>query len=113
MPPKLQSTSLNRNVGSAIARLEVWALNPWRRYSLFLIILLLSFFLGTTIGMINGTLALMDPLGALLAVLTIEAMIRFRRNKIASKSDSLLLAFVDMARIGFLYGLLIEGFKLL
>ena len=113
MPQKLQSTSFNRSFGRAFNRLDDWAINPWRRYSLLLIVLLTGFFLGTSIGTINGVLALMDPIGAFITVLFLEILVRFRRNGAIKYKDSLIIKIVDAARMGLLYGLLMEGFKLL
>ena len=69
---KYQSTGLNRNVINIVRRLELWTVNPWRRYSLLISIFLSSFWLGSSIGMINGALALMDPIGAFFTVIFIE-----------------------------------------
>jgi len=110
---KFQSTSLHRSFGQSLGRLESWAVNPWRRYSLLLIVLLTGFFLGSSIGTINGTLALMDPVGAFFSVLIIEIMIRLRKNLLISNKNSFSLRIIDVSRIGLLYGLLLEGFKLL
>ncbi len=113
MSPRFQSTSLNRNFGRAYKRLDEWAFNPWRRYSLLLIVLLTGFFLGTSIGTINGVLALMDPIGAFITILILEILVRSRRNSSLMKGYSLSTKIIDAARIGILYGLLMEGFKLL
>ena len=83
-------------------RLVLWAVNPWRRYSLLLIIFLIGFFLGSSIGMINGVLALMDPIGAFLTVLGIELLVRVRRNdSFRKKKDSLGFMLIDFASILF------------
>mgnify|MGYP003953908951 CR=1 FL=1 len=113
MPKKNQSTNLHLSFGKGFERLEDWAVNPWRRYSLLLIILLIGFFLGSSIGTINGVLALMDPVGAFLTVLIMEIMVRMRRNWPYKKRNLISLNIIDSSRIGFLYGLLLEGFKLL
>ena len=113
MAQKLQSTSLYKSFWKALESLETWAINPWRRYSLLLIVLLTGFFLGSSIGTINGALALMDPVGAFLTVLILEIMVRLRRNDYFRNVDSLPLKIIDFARVGLLYGLLLEGFKLL
>tara|TARA_Y100001968_G_scaffold309486_1_gene329319 strand:- start:4376 stop:4717 length:342 start_codon:yes stop_codon:yes gene_type:complete len=113
MSSKLQSTNLHKNFGMAIANLADWCINPWRRLSLYLILFLVGFFLGSSLGMINGTLALMDPIGAFFTVLFIEILIRIRRNFQTSKSSLILLSLVDLFRLGLLYGLFMEGFKLL
>ncbi len=97
----------------SIERLENWTINPWRRNSLLIIVLLTGFFLGSSIGMINGVLALMDPIGAFFSVLIIETLIRIRVKLIRSKRNKIILQLIDNARIGLLYGLLMEGFKLL
>ena len=112
MPQKYYSTGVNRNFTNIINRLENWAYNPWRRYSLLLIIFLAAFALGSSIGMINGVLALMDPVGAFFTVVIIEIMIRLRRNLSLRKKRYLVLQIIDMARIGLVYGLFMEGFKL-
>ncbi len=113
MTKKNQATRLDRSFGDALERLEAWSANPWRRYSLLLIVLLIGFFLGSSIGTINGVLALMDPIGALFTVLMMEVMVRIRRNWSYEKRNLISLNIIDFARIGFLYGLLLEGFKLL
>ncbi len=110
---KYQETGFNRNFGRALTRLDSWADNPWRRYSLFIIIFLSAFLLGSSVGMINGALALMDPIGAFFTVSLIEIMVRIRSIFLSQKKKSILLNILDMARIGFIYGLFLEGFKLL
>jgi len=110
---RLQQTRLQRQVGQAAQRLEAWAGNPWRRFSLQLIILLSGFFFGGAIGMLSGAMGYLDPLAALLCVVPIELSVRSRRQFLLQRGDKLLLELIDAARIGWLYGLLLEGFKLL
>ena len=110
---KYQSTSLNRNIINFIRRLEVWSDNPWRRYSMLIIIFLSAFLFGSSIGMINGALALMDPIGAFFTVILIEIFVRFRKFNFRKKESSILLSIIDSFRMGFIYGLFMEGFKLL
>ena len=112
MTQKIQTTALHRIFGKAFDRLDVWASNPWRRYSLFIIVFLTSFFFGSSVGMINGVLALMDPIGAFFTVAILELMVRLRRVWTYSKRESVSLKLMDVSRMGLLYGLLIEGFKL-
>ena len=69
MPKKLQRTTFYKKIDLFSERLDSWALNPWRRISLLLIVLLSAFLVGSSVGMINGVLALMDPVGALIVVL--------------------------------------------
>lgn len=111
--PRLQRTRLQASLGGAGQRLQRWAENPWRRLSLLLIVLLSCFFIGGAIGTITGALAFLDPLAALICVVAIELAVRWRRPLLQQPGDRLGLQLLDMARIGLLYGLLLEGFKLL
>lgn len=53
----------------------------------------------------------MDPVAALLVVLGTEFTIRRRRS--SEPSLKLPQQLLDLVRIGFLYGLFLEGFKLI
>ena len=112
MPP-LQRTRLQQGLGEAWPRLERWAQNPWRRLSLLLIALLGTFFLGASLPTLTGALAFLDPPAALICVVVIELAIRARRPLLQRPGDRLGLQLLDMTRIGFGYGLLLDGFKLL
>lgn len=109
----LQRTRLQQSLGEAWPRLERWAQNPWRRFSLLLIALLGTFFLSTSVATLTGALAFLDPPAALICVVLIELAIRARRPLLQRSGDRLALQLLDMTRIGFCYGLLLEGFKLL
>ena len=111
MAPRLQSTRLQTNIGEANGRLERWALNPWRRLSLVVIALLLGFLIGSAVTSVAGVLGQMDPVAALLVVVICELGVRLRSNK--HGAASLLLQLIDMLRIGILYGLFLEAFKLI
>lgn len=113
MTARLQSTRLQRSFGEASTRLDHWATNPWRRSSLLLIALTGSFMLGNGIAAISGSLNLMDPLAAMLSVGVLEVMVRVRRHWARDHQTHLGRQLLDMVRIGLLYGLLLEGFKLL
>ena len=108
---RLQSTRLQNNVGQAIQRLDQWALNPWRRLSLLALSGLIGFLIGSAITSVAGVLGQMDPVAALLVVLGAELTIRRRRS--SEPSLKLLQQLLDLVRIGFLYGLFLEGFKLI
>ncbi len=110
---KYQSTGFSRNIINIISRLDLWVANPWRKYSLLIIIFFFAFSLGSSIGMINGALSLMDPVGAFFTVILIELFVRFRRSEINRKeARSTPRAVIDSFRMGFVYGLFMEGFKL-
>ena len=113
MNPRMQKTFLYKSSTKIVNRLANWAANPWRRYSLLAIIFLIGFLLGSSLGMINGVLALMDPVGAFVALIFLEILIRARFIFIKSKKPIILVRVFDMFRIGLTYGLFSEGLKLL
>lgn len=113
MTVRLQSTQLQRSLGEASTRLDRWATNPWRRASLLLIALTGSFMLGNGIPAVSGSLNLMDPLASVMSVGILEVMVRIRRHWARDHQSHLGRQLLDMIRIGLLYGLLLEGFKLL
>ena len=113
MPSRMQKTFLYKSSAKIVDRLANWAGNPWRRYSLLVIIFLLGFFIGSSLGMINGVLALMDPVGALVTLIFLELLIKARFFFLKSKKPIILIRVFDMFRIGVTYGLFSEGLKLL
>ena len=113
MPSRMQKTVLYISFAKIIDRLAHWAVNPWRRYSLLVIIFLMGFFIGSSLGMIIGVLALMDPVGALITLIFLELMIKSRFFFLRSKKPIILIRVIDMFRIGIAYGLFSEGLKLL
>jgi hypothetical protein len=108
-----QQTRFQTTIAEAGLRLQTWAINPWRRFSLLAITALISFVIGVGLGTISGALDQMDLVAAVICVVVLEVSIRCRRALWQGQKDRLLLRLVDMARMGLLYGLLLEGFKLL
>ncbi|MEB3319082.1 MAG: DUF565 domain-containing protein [Cyanobacteriota bacterium] len=88
-------------------------MNPWRKLSLLLLIFFLSFLIGVGLGSITGALDLMDLVAALICVIVLELSVRARGVLRLGEGGRLPLHVLDMARMGLLYGLLLEGFKLL
>ena len=113
MSERMQKTFLYESSEKLIDRLASWASNPWRRYSLLLIIFLVGFLIGSSLGMINGVLALMDPVGAFFTLLFLEALIQARFIFLKSEKPIILIRVFDMFRIGITYGLFSEALKLL
>lgn len=109
MAHRSQSTRLHQRFGELPADLEIWAGNPWRRLSLYIIFPLSGFLLGSAITAVAGVLGQLDPVAALLVVIGTEFTIRARSDR----WSSLLRQLLTLGRIGFLYGLFVEGFKLL
>ena len=110
---RMQKTFLYNSSTKIVDRLANWAVNPWRRYSLLVIIFLIGFLIGSSLGMINGVLALMDPVGAFITLIFLEALIKARFFFLKSKKQIILIRVLDMFRIGLAYGLFSEGLKLL
>ena len=108
---RLQSTRLQTNVGAALQMLDRWARNPWRRLSLLTLAGLIGFLIGSAIASVAGVLGQMDPVAALVVVLATELTVRRRRS--SEPSLKLPQQLLDLGRIGFLYGLFLEGFKLI
>ena len=108
---RLQSTRLQTNVGAALQRLDHWARNPWRRLSLLALAALIGFLIGSAITSVAGVLGQIDPVAALVVVLGAELTIRRRRS--SEPSLKLPQQLLDLGRIGFLYGLFLEAFKLI
>ena len=113
MALRMQKTFLYKSSAKIVDRLANWAVNPWRRYSFLVIIFLIGFFIGSSLGMINGVLALMDPVGAFVALIFLEILIKARFIFLKSKNPIILIRVFDMFRIGLTYGLFSEGLKLL
>jgi len=113
MPPRMQTTIVYKSSAKIMSRLATWATNPWRRYSLLLIIFLIGFLIGSSLGMINGVLALMDPVGAFITLIFLEILIKARFIFLQSGKPIILVRVFDMFRIGIVYGLFSEGLKLL
>ena len=61
-----QKTKFQLKIVENIQTLSIWANNPWRRYSIALIVLLIGYFLGSSLGMVSAVLELMDPVSAFL-----------------------------------------------
>ena len=110
---KPQKTKFQQLVINNFDSLSQWAVNPWRRYSLALTVVLISYFLGSAIGMISAVVELIDPVGALISVFFIEILIQFRRRLRLDVRKKLLVLLIDSLRLGLFYGFFTESLKLL
>ena len=110
---KPQNTLFQLKIVDNLNTLTSWAENPWRRYSLSLIVLLLGYFLGSSLGMISAVVELMDPVAAFLSLLFIEILIFFRRNYRSQRKKKFLVLLIDSLRLGLFYGFFTESLKLL
>ena len=108
-----QKTNFQLKVVENIQTLSIWAENPWRRYSISLITLLIGYFLGSSLGMVSAVVELMDPVAAFLSVVFIEILIVLRRNLRLEKKKKFLVLLLDSLRLGLFYGFFTESLKLL
>ena len=110
---KPQKTKFQLLIIDNFESLNRWAINPWRRYSLALTIVLTGYFFGSSIGMISAVVELIDPVGAFLSVFFIEILIQLRRSLRFDKRKKLLVLLIDSLRLGLFYGFFTESLKLL
>ena len=108
-----QKTKFQIKIVENIQTLSIWASNPWRRYSISLITLLIGYFIGSSLGMVSAVVELMDPVAALLSVIFIEILIVLRRNFRSERKKKFLVLFLDSLRLGLFYGFFTESLKLL
>ena len=108
-----QKTKFQLKIVENIQTLSIWATNPWRRYSVALIVILIGYFLGSSLGMVSAVLEIMDPVAAFLSVVLIEILIALRRNFRFDRKKKFLLLLLDSLRLGIFYGFFTEGLKLL
>ena len=108
-----QKTNFQLKIVENIQTLSIWANNPWRRYSISLLILLIGYFLGSSLGMVSAVVELMDPVAAFISVVFIEILIVLRRNFRFKKKNKFLVLLLDSLRLGLFYGFFTESLKLL
>ena len=113
MVVKPQKTKFQLRIVENIQTLSIWANNPWRRYSLALIILLFGNFVGSQLGMVSAVKNLMDPVAAFLSLMFLEILIGLRRIFRYDRSKKTLLLLIDFLRYGLFYGFFTECLKLL
>ena len=113
MVVKPQRTNFQLKIVENIQTLSIWAKNPWRRYSISLITLLIGYFIGSSLGMVSAVVELMDPVAAFLSVVLIEILIVLRRNFKSERKKKFLVLFLDSLRLGLFYGFFTESLKLL
>ena len=108
-----QQTKFQLKIVENIQTLTIWAKNPWRRYSISLISLLIGYFIGSSLGMVSAVVELMDPVAAFLSVVFIEILIVLRRNFRFKRKNKFLVLLLDSLRLGLFYGFFTESLKLL
>jgi hypothetical protein len=122
----MQNTRLNV-LGDRLSRqLAVWILNPWRRLAVLVISLLFGNFFASVVSTIAGQYATLDVIVALWGVSLSEIIswLRYRRSpqrnqpalEIQDEPKLPQAAFwldaLNKFKLGFIYGLFVEAFKL-
>lgn len=108
----MQNTRLNTLFDNAANNLGGWLRNPWRRISVLIISLLLGNFLGTAVSTISGQQADLDILVSAILVTLTELVSRITYGSSAETRRSLLIQMLNALKIGLVYSLFVEAFKL-
>lgn len=108
----MQNTRLNTIVDTLLSRLQQWLENPWRRTSVQLLAVLFGFVIGQFIASIAGQNANLDvTMSAILLAMTEGySWLIYRGNRKWTKT--LLFSSLNWLKIGFLYCMFLEAFKL-
>lgn len=107
----MQNTRLNNLFDALTRRLGQWLTNPWRRLSLIIISFLFGFFLGTAVSTTAGQKAELDIVvaGFLVTITEVISRIFYSRRILI---NSIWLESLNILKVGFIYSLFIEAFKL-
>ncbi|MEH2107051.1 DUF565 domain-containing protein [Nostoc sp.] len=108
----MQNTRLNNLFDAIATRLGQWFLNPWRRLSLLIISFLFGFFLGNAVSTTAGQQAQLDIVVAGFLVLLTEITSRIFYSRSFLSRRSLLIDSLNLLKVGFIYSLFLEAFKL-
>ncbi|MCC5607591.1 DUF565 domain-containing protein [Nostoc sp. CHAB 5834] len=108
----MQNTRLNNLFDAIATRLGQWFLNPWRRLSLLLISFFFGFFLGNAVSTTAGQEGVLDIVVAAFLVLLTEVTSRIFYSPRFLERRSLLIDSLNLLKVGFIYSLFLEAFKL-
>ena len=111
MMPPLQATRLDRALrGSSAAALGAFR-GSWRRRSLLVLALLVGFYAGENVTAFWLAEAGQRPVVVLLLVLLLELLVRLR-TRLAPPQLPLAWLLLDNLRIGLVFAVVLEAFKL-
>ena len=116
----MQDTRLNSLFNRLLERLQLWLDNPWRRLSLIVMGLLFGYFVANVIATVSGQTADLDVIVAFVILgfteLTSWLVYSNRRLSIerqqAPRRRPLGIELLNAIKIGVVYGLFLEAFKL-
>ena len=107
-----QNTRLNELVNVLSREAARVLRNPWRRLSLLTISFLFGFFLGTALSTIAGQRAEQDIVVAAILVIGLEVLNRLIYGSGFWSQDHLWRDAINGLKIGLVYSLFVEAFKL-
>jgi Protein of unknown function (DUF565) len=119
----MQDTRLSTLIDRTSQQFIQWAENPWRRFSIVIISLLFGNFLSSAIATSTGQQTDLDIVVSLILVIMTELIswltfgtVLGSRKLGQSKSffgqRPILIAIVNNLKLGLIYGLFVEAFKL-
>ncbi len=119
----MQNTRLNTLIDRIFRQFTQWAENPWRRLSLIIISLLFGNFLASAIATSTGQRTDLDIFISLIMVIVVELVSWLTYGTIAGQRKPgkynpilgqrpILIAILNNLKIGLIYGLFVEAFKL-
>jgi hypothetical protein len=108
----MQNTRINNLLDTIIRRLGQWFINPWRRLSLLVINFLFGFFLGSAVSTTTGQKAELDTVVAAVLVVLTEVTSRIFYSRSFLAKQALWVEALNFLKVGFIYSLFLEAFKL-
>jgi hypothetical protein len=108
----MQNTRISTLFDNIVGGLDSFFRNPWRRFSLLLISLLLGNFLGTAVSTISGQRADLDIVASAILVAVTEAISRLAYSTPPATARSLPVQALNAIKLGLIYSLFVEAFKL-
>ena len=118
----MQRTRLNILFDDSVGKFGRFFQNPWRRFALILISLLLGNFAGTVIPTTVGQEAMWDPVvgaGILLAIELVNRiyysrskLLKNNPNQDIDQGNQLFFDLLNIFKIGLIYGLIVEALEL-
>ena len=107
----LQKTKFQSFLNNTIGSLSKSFIGPWKLRSLGLLSLLIGFYLGSNLTVYYLQKTGQRPLVVFFMVIIIELLIRLRSN-VKNTTWPLLWLAIDNVRIGSIYSIVLEAFKL-
>ena len=116
----MQRTRLNTIVEVTGERFNRWLANPWRRFSLQIIMFFAGFLGANVVNLGSGQAGVFDPGIALLCLMAVELISWLYYRSLPPRQSltqvhpprPLWLEIGHSAKLGFIYGLFLDAFKL-